>query len=295
MILLSTHLRTMPGEIGRISSLPYRPISTDGSGIRIQVLGPVRAWRDGEKVELGRPAQRAVLGLLALAPGQPLSRAELVDALWRDAPPAQAVNVIQTHLKHLRRLLEPDRARYAASRVLPVVGDGYALQLPDEAVDLARFRRLVASATRALDSGGQGEAASLLGQALRLWSASPLVDVPLLAEHPKAVALAAERRAALLHYGESMIASGAARDVLATLEELATAQPFDEAAQALLIRALHATGRRQQALACFTAVRRRLADELGIDPGPELAAAHAAALCGDTGYRVRPDPRSMVP
>src|SRR5918997_3843870 len=77
--------------------------------LRIQVLGPVRAWRDGEPVELGRVGQRAVLGLLALGGGQPLSRAELVDSLWGDTPPPSAANVIQTSVKHLRRLLEPAR------------------------------------------------------------------------------------------------------------------------------------------------------------------------------------------
>ena len=92
--------------------------------LRIQILGPLRAWRDEEPLELGRIGQRAVLGLLALACGQPLSRAEFVDALWGDAPPPSAANMIQTSVKHLRRLLEPDRPPRTPSAILPTVGDG---------------------------------------------------------------------------------------------------------------------------------------------------------------------------
>src|SRR3954469_2680918 len=78
--------------------------------LRIQVLGAVSAWRDHTPVPLGQAAQRAVLGLLALAGGRPLSRAELVDGVWCGrSPPPTAVNILQTHVKRLRRLLDPDR------------------------------------------------------------------------------------------------------------------------------------------------------------------------------------------
>ncbi|GIJ49634.1 XRE family transcriptional regulator [Virgisporangium aliadipatigenens] len=247
-------------------------------GLRIQVLGPVRAWRGTEEIDFGRPGQRAVLGLLALAGGRPVLRPELVDLLWAERPPVRAVNVIQTHVKGLRRLLEPDRLPRGRSAVLPAVGDGYALSVPPGTVDLAEFRRLVGAAVARQRAGELVAAAALLGEAVSLWTARPLADIPYLADSPRITALDRERHAALARYGDLMIATGSAVDVLAPLEANAGDHPLDELAQALLIRAYHAAGRRDDAFAAYEAVRRRLADQLGIDPGPELVAAHAELL-----------------
>lgn len=97
--------------------------------LRLRVLGPMRAWHDEEPIALGPPCQRTVLGLLVLAGGQPVTQSALVDAIWGAAPPATAVNVIQTHVKRLRRLLEPARASHSRSEVLPYVGGGYRLEV----------------------------------------------------------------------------------------------------------------------------------------------------------------------
>jgi len=242
------------------------------------VLGPVRAWLDGVPVELTSAGQRATLGLLAMAAGQPLAQPELIDALWGDRPPPSAANVIQTHVKHLRRLLEPGRAARSRSAVLPHIGDGYALRVSDDNLDLLHFRRLLAEATTAQNRGDPRTAATLFAEALGQWQGAPLMDVPLLAEHPKVIALAEERRAALGRYGELMIALGEVEDALPALKEAAAAQPLDEAGQSRLIRAYGAAGLRAKAFETFHEVRRRLADELGVDPGPELVAAHSSVL-----------------
>src|SRR5688572_19702619 len=112
----------------------------------VNVLGPTRLVREGEPLDVGPMGRRAVLGLLALAHGRPLARREMVDALWGEHPPPTAVNVIQTHVKHLRQLLEPDRRARTPSARLPSVGDGYALRLPADAVDVVQFRELVSQA-----------------------------------------------------------------------------------------------------------------------------------------------------
>ncbi|MFL6073792.1 MAG: AfsR/SARP family transcriptional regulator [Mycobacteriales bacterium] len=246
--------------------------------MQIQVLGPVRAWRDGEEIDLGSAGRRAVLALLAMAGGQPVTRGELVDALWGDRSPASATNVIQTHVKHLRRVLDPARRRHAPSAVLPAVGDGYALRLRADQLDLVRFRQLTGSAAEVRRSGDQRRAATLLGQALRLWQGAPLADLPLLSTHPKVVALSGERRAALLAFSDAMVALGEADGALAPLAEAAAAEPLDEAVQARLIRAYQAAGRQAAAFTVYRTTRQRLADELGIAPGAELVAAHAALL-----------------
>jgi len=259
--------------------------------VRVQVLGSVRAWRDGTEVELGPPARRAVLGVLVLAGGDAVARRELVDTLWGDRPPPSAVNVVQTHVKHLRRLLEPGRAPRAGSGVLPHVGGGYALRRDAVDVDLWRFRELVAQANDAHRDADTARVAASLGEALRLWRGRPLTGLPLLAAHPKVVSLVAERREAFSRYAGAMIAVGSAAEVLPGITEAAAEQPLDEAAQALLIRAHHALGRRGAAFRHYRLVRARLVEELGIDPGPELRAAHAALLNDDGGGAIPAESR----
>ncbi|WP_371656632.1 MULTISPECIES: tetratricopeptide repeat protein [unclassified Streptomyces] len=258
--------------------------------MHVQVLGPVCAWRDGTRLPLGSPQRRAILALLAVSRGQQLPYSGLADALWGEWPPATATNVIQTHIKHLRRLLEPGRQPRAPSAVLPRLGDGYALRVPYGAIDLLRFRGLVTAAETARRDGGQERAAALLADAVGLWQQPPLADLPFLAAHPMLVALAGERRGVIAQYGEAMITAGRSADVLPVLEEAAAAQPLDEDAQARLIRAYETVGRRDQAVAVYRRSHRRLADELGVDPGPELSEAYAAVLRRRTGRPRAPTP-----
>lgn len=247
--------------------------------VRIQVLGPVGAWRGGQPVDLGPPGQRAVFALLALHCGRPLRRDDLVAALWPDRPPpSTAANVIQTYVLRLRRVLEPDRPTRAAGTVLRKAGDGYRLCLPAAAVDLLRFRDHVTAATAAQQQGRTDDAAASLAEALRQWQGAPLPDIPVLADHPGLAALAAERQEALARYGELAAAAGRPADGLSALEEAAAGQPLNEAWHAQLIIAYQAAGRRAQAFAAYHDIRRRLAEELGVDPGAELAAAHATLL-----------------
>ncbi|SDH32472.1 DNA-binding transcriptional activator of the SARP family [Lentzea fradiae] len=260
----------------------------------VQVLGPIRAWRDGTELALGPAGRKAVFGLLALAGGKPVTRAELVDALWGERPPLSASNVIHTHVKHLRQVLEPDRGARAPSTFLPAVGDGYALTLPPDGVDVVRFRSLVARAVPVARDDPR-QAADLLGQALGLWHGRPLADVPVLDAHPAVVTLAGERRAALARHAEVMIAIGAPRDVLPALVEDVAAHGLDEAMHALLVRAYTAAGQRDQAFDTYNLVRRHLAEELGVSPGPELTAAYLDAIEEtpvDPAPRAEPRPAS---
>ncbi|MFI7025572.1 AfsR/SARP family transcriptional regulator [Micromonospora sp. NPDC049900] len=244
----------------------------------IQVLGPIRCWRHGDEVRIGPPARRAVLSLLVLAGGRPVSGARIADVLWGEHVPRSAANVIQTHVKHLRRLLEPDRRAYAHSGMLPSVGAGYALRLPDGTVDLDRFRSLLHVATEADHREQPQEVAARLAAALDLWHGEPFADVPALAGHPTVRALLDERRAAVARYTDLMCAPDSAGRTLPLLREEAAAHPLDEAMHARLIRAYHALGRRADALAAYDVVRRHLADELGVGPGPDLVAAYLRVL-----------------
>jgi DNA-binding SARP family transcriptional activator len=237
----------------------------------LQLLGRLRALRGAAELSLGGPQPRALLGLLALTPGQPVGRFEIINTLWPDGPPRTATNVIQTHVKSLRRVVGPG--------CLASIGDGYALELGPEATDVGRFRRLVEDARSGWSD--RRRAAVLLGEALRLWGGPPFADVPVLAGHPKVVALLAERCLALRRYGEAMISTGAAAEALPTLEEAVAAQPLDEAVQVVLLRTYQAAGQPVRAVALYHEVRQQLADELGLDPSPELAEAYRAALRGN--------------
>lgn len=242
------------------------------------MLGRLRVWHGDREVDTGPPARRAVLGLLALNAGRLTTRRELVESLWGERPPSSAVNVLHTHAKHLRRLLDPQRSPRGQDGVLCTVGDGYLLRLHDNALDLQRFRALVRSAQAAESDGDPARAAALLRDALRLWEDDPLCDVPALEAHPKISGLKAERRRAQLSYWDLTLRLGNGAEVVAAVAVEGAAHPLDEAVQATLIRAYQATGQQTLAFERYEASRRLLAEELGVDPGPELALAHRCLL-----------------
>lgn len=261
--------------------------------LRIRLLGPVCVAAGDSEIDISAASRRALLGLLGLSGSRPMSRAELIDALWPDNPPASAVNVIHTHVKHLRRLLEPDRPPRAPSSLLPAVGDGYLLRADD--TDVASFRVLVAEATAASRTADHERAGSAYAAALGLWrAATPLADVPALAGHPLVHALVEERLEALAGHGSALLALGAAGEAVPLLEQAAHARPLDERTIARLIRVYIAAGRRAAAITTFHDTRRRLADELGIDPSAELTAAYRELLDDDTAYRTPARRRTVL-
>ncbi|MFC4114332.1 AfsR/SARP family transcriptional regulator [Nonomuraea zeae] len=241
----------------------------------VQVLGRLRVWHDDREVDAGPPARRLMLGVLALNAGRLTTRRELIESLWGEQPPSSAVNVLHTHAKHLRRLLDPRHSPRDQDGVLSTVGDGYLLRLPECALDLLRFRRLVAAAQQAEREGDPARATALFREALRLWEDDdPLCDVPALEGHPKVWGLKAERRRAQLSYWDLMLRAGNAAEVIAALAVHGAANPLDEAVQATLIRAYQAMGQRTIAFERYEATRLVLAEELGVEPGEELERAH---------------------
>ncbi|MFC4020185.1 BTAD domain-containing putative transcriptional regulator [Micromonospora sp. GCM10011542] len=253
--------------------------------VSLQLLGPVRLSRGGRDLAAGPPQRRAVLALLALAGGQPVGRTEICAALWPVRAPAAAWNVVQTHIKNLRQVLEPGRRRRARSVLLPSVGSGYALRLVPSAVDALRFRVLVGRARRARRVDDRGELRRAAGEALRLWR-PPLPDVPGLGEHVSVTTLVSEQRLVLGWYADVMIRDGRGEEVLTAVEEDARRHPLDEQAQARLLRLYAALGRRADGVQTYHVVRTRLRDELAIGPGVELSALYRE-LIRHEGGRVR--------
>ncbi|WP_225810727.1 AfsR/SARP family transcriptional regulator [Streptomyces spinosus] len=267
-----------------------------GVPVRFAVLGPVRVWRGAEELDAGGPQARALLALLLLRAGQPVPVPEIVDVLWGPGPPPTAVNVVRRHVGSLRRLLEPGLPpRTPGNRLVRGAG-GYRLLTDGDDVDLVRFRGLRQEARRAVAEGAAGRAVELLERALSLWAGpvasgvAPDVRERLGAEGPERERLAVLREAA-----DAASHAGVPGAVLARLREATAAHPLDESLLARLVLALAATGRRAEALAASRDARRRLAEELGIDPGPELQEAHRTALgaAGD-GDPAEPPPAAAV-
>ncbi|MEV7807675.1 BTAD domain-containing putative transcriptional regulator [Microbispora sp. NPDC088329] len=245
--------------------------------MRFGILGPTEARLDGERpVPVGGPGLRALLGLLLLNAGKVVTTDRLIDGLYGSEPPAGATNALQAQVSRLRQHLA------GLGDLVVRETAGYRLAVDPADVDALRFERLAAEGRRALDAGEHAGAADLLGRALTLWRGPALADLP---DAPFAPAQAARLEELRLSAAEDLTEAGLSlgrhRDLLPELQERVMAHPLRERTRGQLMRALYASGRAAEALAAFEDGRRRLADELGADPSPELAAIHLAVLRSD--------------
>jgi DNA-binding SARP family transcriptional activator len=256
---------------------PRRP-----GGLWLAVLGPLEAWCGGTRLELGPLRQRALLGLLAINPDELVSRETVIDALWGEDPPATAVNLVQAHVSRLRKAVDPDRSGRTGDGLLVSVGTGYRLRANADALDLLASGRMVDRA-RAISSAGDAiTACGLYENALGLWRGNPLADLDLLRGHLAVVHLARWHAAIVMEYAEAASAARCPEWALPRLEALAGAEPLNERVGALLMAALAAAGRQDAALKVHQELRRRLDEQLGVRPGPELADAHLRVLRQET-------------
>jgi DNA-binding SARP family transcriptional activator/tetratricopeptide (TPR) repeat protein/DNA-binding XRE family transcriptional regulator len=246
-------------------------------GIRLQVLGPLAAWRDGMQVTLGGPGQRAVLGLLATAPNSLVHRATIIDALWPDTPPAGAVSVVQGHVSKLRRALG---ARTAGERGVLVATSGasYRLEVDASQLDLLAARKLLAAAHAAGSRRDDETACGLYQQALDLWQGEPLADIDLLRGHPAVGGLARERTEIVIEFAKAAAAVGWHARVLPALWDACVRESLNEQAHAQLMIALAGSGRQAEALSVYRDLARRLDQELAVRPGHDLSEAHHLVL-----------------
>ncbi|MGW4671237.1 AfsR/SARP family transcriptional regulator [Streptomyces sp. NPDC004324] len=249
--------------------------------MRFQILGPVRAWRDTADVKLGPPKQRALLALLLAHGGRSVPLHEIVDTLWGQDPPATAVNVIHRHVSALRRLLEPDLPSGHAARRLVRDSGGYQLKVAQDELDLLRFRSLRDDADRLAAQGDPAGATELLVEALDLWQGPAASGIPPeIRSLPLFTAVDDERSAAVKDAARHAPAAGTAltERVLLDLRRAASRHPLDETLQARLVDVLAVAGRQAEALETYQAVRARIVEDLGCEPGSELREAQLRAL-----------------
>ncbi|SDZ54978.1 DNA-binding transcriptional activator of the SARP family [Saccharopolyspora shandongensis] len=238
-----------------------------GSGLRVEVLGPLKVAVNGESVDPGSETQRVLLGLLALSPNAPVARDSLIEAVWGERSVAGSADLLQSRVSRLRRRLQADSDE---TPVLVADRGGYQLSVAEVQHDLMVFRRLVAGARQAREAA---EARGLFADAVALWRGEPLEGLGSLQAHPLITSLTREYHAVLVEYAAVAAELGHHREVLPHLQRVADADPLHEAVHAALMIALAGSGQQAAALNVFDSLRRRLAGELGADPGPELSAA----------------------
>nr|WP_275585988.1 BTAD domain-containing putative transcriptional regulator [Geodermatophilus sabuli] len=247
---------------------------------------------------MGGPRQRAVLAALVAAGPRMVGTEELLTDAW-PAGTAPNVGTLHHYVSQLRAALEPGRASGASPEVLVRRGPGYALVVPPEAVDAVRFARLAARGADALATGRAGEAVELLSTALDLWRGPAYADVDTEGLAPVAVRLTEQRLAATEDLLDALLRTGRAADAVGRAREHTAEHPLRERGWELLALALYRSGRQADALAALGTVRRVLAEELGLDPGPGLAAVEAAVRAHDPALdpavEPRPDPGAAPP
>lgn len=240
----------------------------DQPAVRISVLGPVRAWVNGQPVDLAGPKQRSVLVRLVLAHGDVVSVDRLIEDLWAGEPPPKALAALQAYISHLRRVLEPGRARRAAATVIVSAAPGYCLRLPEDAVDIWSLEARIAAAEQRTDTHAR---AAMLEEVVADWSGDPYVEVrDALWAAPEVARLTELQLSVLEAHAAAQSALGRHAVVARVLEAPVRDHPDRETAACLLAVARYRLGHQAAALEVLRRTSDYLVDELGLEPGRAL-------------------------
>ncbi|MEV5568915.1 BTAD domain-containing putative transcriptional regulator [Spirillospora sp. NPDC052269] len=243
------------------------------------VLGPVTVWDDaGEPVAIPEAKVRALLADLLVRPGAAVSADRLIDDLWGDRPPGNPANALQAKVSMLRRVLGRERVVREAA--------GYRLAADPASADSERFTSL---AERARTMDDPRERAAVLAEALGLWRGPAFADVAD-EEFARTAAdrLDDQRLDVLEEHAEARLAAGEHLLLAGELADLVARHPLRERLRAVHAKALYRAGRQGEALTSLTDLRKLLADELGVAPGPEVTALHEAILKQDASLEPTP-------
>jgi YVTN family beta-propeller protein len=241
------------------------------------ILGPLEVRNGGYTVRLGAAKQRALLGVLLLHVNEAVSTSRLVDELWGERPPATAEKLIQGYVHALRKQL--------GAGVLETRAPGYRLVVEPSSLDLLEFERLAEAARAA----SVVDSIELRRRALALWRGWVLADLVLEGpERHNLDRLNELRLTTRIEQLEAELQLGRHAQLVGELEAIVAEHPYRERTAALLMLALYRSGRQAEALEVYRDVRRRLSDELGIEPGHELRDLEASILRQDDALRASP-------
>jgi DNA-binding SARP family transcriptional activator len=245
--------------------------------VLFRMLGPLEVQTERGWTGISAPKWRTVLAVLLLNPGQVVSTDRLIAEAWPSRPPKTASNSVSIYVHRLRRLIGD-----AEGRILVTRAPGYQIRTGTQDIDTQRFTALTAAATRELSGGDARRAAELLDEALGLWRGRALTDVPPSAlVSAEAERLEESRLDAQALKLEADLGCGRHTQVVADARRLLADQPMGERLWMLLIRALHSSGRQAEALEAYGQAREVIAEELGVDPGPELQRLYQQILAAD--------------
>ncbi|MEE1739685.1 SAV_2336 N-terminal domain-related protein, partial [Streptomyces sp. BE147] len=243
-----------------LTASPVTPPPADG--LSFTVLGPVRVRRGRDPLPSGSPQQRALLAGLLLHDGRTATAAELIDAIWGDDPPPQAPAALRAYASRLHKALGPD--------VLVSAGGKYALRVPADSLDLDLAQQLATEAERARGDGDLLQARGLINKVLGLWDGEALASVPGPYAENQRTRLEEWRLQLTETRLDLDLESGLHAEAVSELTALTATHPLRERLRELLMVALYRSGRQAEALAVYADTRRLLAEELGVDPRPEL-------------------------
>ncbi|XVS67160.1 BTAD domain-containing putative transcriptional regulator [Actinosynnema sp. CA-299493] len=259
--------------------------------MRFGVLGPLSAWTsDARPVRVPEVKVRALLAQLAIDAGRVVPADRLIDRLWGDRLPANPAGALQTRASQLRAAL--DDAEPGARRLVVSRPPGYLLDVAPDAVDAGRFEALLAEAA----TGDPRVRVELLDEALALWRGPVLADFADEAFAREAAARLDELRlTAWEQRAEARLEFGEPGVLADELGELVARHPLRERLRAAHLRALYRAGRQGEALVGYRDLRARLVAELGVEPGPVLAALHRAILDQDPSLGGAVEPPTNLP
>ncbi|HEU5471450.1 MAG TPA: BTAD domain-containing putative transcriptional regulator [Actinophytocola sp.] len=256
----------------------------------IGVLGRLELRRGTQPVEMGPLKQRCLLALLALQPNRVVHREEIIDMLWGAHPPDSCHNLVHTYVSRLRKVAGLSRP---GTGLITSARGGYRLAVETDQLDLLRFDELTARAAEARQHFADPEATlALYEEALGLWRGPAVADLPEeVRHHPAATAVTGRRLAAALAHADTALDLGRHEPVVEQLRPLVHTEPLHEGLHARLMLGLAGSGQQAAALRLFADIRTRLAEDLGIEPGPEIGAAYLRIIRSDVpAVAARPGP-----
>jgi YVTN family beta-propeller protein len=240
------------------------------STLEFRILGPLEVRGGDSDVDVGSSKQRALLGALLLHANETVSTMRLVDAIWGERPPATAEKLVQGYVHALRKRL--------GDGVLETRAPGYRVNVAPRSLDLARFEQLVEEARTAPEA----QATELRTHALALWRGPALADVAIEGADRHGVTRLNELRLSTeIDQIDAELALGRHANVVGQLESMTAANPYQERLAGQLMLALYRSGRQADALEVYRSLRRRLDEELGLQPSQELRDLEAAILRQD--------------
>ncbi|NGO74457.1 AfsR/SARP family transcriptional regulator [Streptomyces sp. YC504] len=253
--------------------------------MEIQVLGPLTATLDGVSIVPTASKPRQLLALFAFHPGRIIPVGTLMEELWSSHLPQSAMTTLQTYVLQLRRRLGtamgPD-APGNAKEILSTRHGGYVLQISADCVDVYRYEQLVADGQRAFESGEDAHAAEHFKSALAMWKGPTLVDVPAgTVLSIEILRLRESRLVTLERRIDADLRLGRHGDLVSELADLIARHPQHEGLHAQAMVALYRAGRQATALDVYRRLRKRLIDELGVEPSPQLQRLHQMILAVD--------------